>query len=172
MPITQDEVTAGAELSPLHAMRLTGWAQGRSLRRGLALTPDGFDNPGRDLGQDASRNTALLGVEVATAPAGKLVLRIGYMYGHAEGSWTGLASTDFEFVTQNLVATGKIGGCGTSGAASCGATSGAVACESWIGCSSMMMLFARPTGTGVASTSSWRANVVKRAGASTRYAVE
>lgn len=102
-PITQDEVTAGVELSPLHAMRLTGWAQGRSLRRGLALTPDGFDNPGRDLGQDASRDTALFGAEVATAPTGKLVLRIGYMYGHTEGSWTGLASTDFEFVTQNLV---------------------------------------------------------------------
>lgn len=103
LPITQDELTAGVELSPLHAVRLTGWAQGRYLRRGLTVTPDGFDNPGRDLGQEASRNTALVGAEVATAPTGKLVLRIGYMYGHTVGSWTGLSSTDFEFVTENLV---------------------------------------------------------------------
>ena len=102
-PITQDEVTAGVELSPLHAMRLTGWAQARYLRRGLALTPDGFDNPGHDLDLEASRNTALFGAEVATAPTGKLVLRAGYLYGHTVGSWTGLASADFEFVTQNLV---------------------------------------------------------------------
>jgi hypothetical protein len=55
---------------------------------------------------------------------------------------------------------GKIGGCGTSGAVACGSMT-----------SSMITLFARPTGAGVtASTSSWRASVVNRAGASTRYA--
>jgi len=102
-PVTQDELTAGAEVAILQAVRLTAWAQGRWLRSGLAVTPDGLDNPGRDLTTPASRNTALAAVELATNPTGKLVLRVGYMVGQTVGSWTGINTTDFEFTSQNLV---------------------------------------------------------------------
>jgi hypothetical protein len=111
-PITQDELAAGAELSPVRTVRLSVWALGRWLRRGLDTTPDGFDNPGATGGLAASRATEQVGAEVATAPGGKLVLRIGYMYGHTEGSWTGAydpvqgavlyAGDAFDFTDRNL----------------------------------------------------------------------
>jgi len=106
-PITQDELTAGVELSPARSMRITMWALGAWLRRGLDTTPDGFANP-----PTASRATEQVGAEVATSPAGNLVLRIGYMYGHTEGTWTGAfdpaqgavlyAGDAFDFTDRNL----------------------------------------------------------------------
>ena len=52
-------------------------------------TTAGFDNPGRDGGTPAIRETGLFAAELATAPTAKLVLRVGYMYGRTIGSWTG-----------------------------------------------------------------------------------
>ncbi|HEY5946004.1 MAG TPA: TonB-dependent receptor [Kofleriaceae bacterium] len=88
-PITQDEVTTGAEAALARAVRATVWLQGRWLRRGLDTTASGFDNPGRYGGTPALRETGLLAAELATAPTAKLVLRVGYMYGRTIGSWTG-----------------------------------------------------------------------------------
>jgi hypothetical protein len=88
-PIAQDELTTGAQIEWARAVRATVWAQGRWLRRGLETTPDGLDNPGRDGGMPALRETGILAAELATAPARELVLRIGYMYGWTFGSWLG-----------------------------------------------------------------------------------
>lgn len=89
-PITQDEITAGAEVAALRQARARIWAQGRWLRRGLESTPTGFDNPGRDPSSlPALRDTALVAAEVETDLFAKTVLRVGYMYGRTTGSWTG-----------------------------------------------------------------------------------
>jgi len=110
-PIAQDELTAGAEIAVKRAFRVTGWLQGRWLRRGLESTPEGFDNPGRVDGMPAIRETTIAAVEISTAPTAKLVLRAGYMYGHTTGSWTGAYdprggavlynSTDFDVTAVN-----------------------------------------------------------------------
>jgi hypothetical protein len=88
-PITQDELTAGFEVALFSALRGTLWGQGRWLRNGLAVTPDSFDNPGRDGGLQAVRSTGLGGAELEASPSGTVVLRVGYMYGHTNGTWTG-----------------------------------------------------------------------------------
>jgi len=85
----EDELTAGAEVALAKTLRATVWAQGAWLHDGIDTTPDGFDNPGRDLGLSATRSTALAGAEVSTSPLARLVLRAGYMYGHTNGTWTG-----------------------------------------------------------------------------------
>ncbi|HEY5922000.1 MAG TPA: TonB-dependent receptor [Kofleriaceae bacterium] len=112
-PITQDEVTAGAEVALMRAVHASMWLQGRWLKRGLDTTTSGFDNPGRHGGTPAIRETGLFAVEVATAPTAKLVLRVGYMYGRTIGSWTGAfdprqgavlyAGTDFDTTSANLL---------------------------------------------------------------------
>ena len=88
-PITQDEVTAGAEAAALRQLRARIWAQGRWLRRGLESTPEGFDNPGRVDGMPALRDTELLAVELESNALAKFVLRVGYLWSHTTGSWTG-----------------------------------------------------------------------------------
>jgi TonB dependent receptor len=88
-PIAQDELTAGAEVALLRQLRARIWAQGRWLRRGLESTPEGFDNPGRVDGMPALRDTELLAVELESNPIAKFVLRVGYLWGHTTGSWTG-----------------------------------------------------------------------------------
>src|SRR5262249_6136586 len=88
-PIAQDQVTAGAQVALARAVRLTTWLQGRWLEHGLEPTPEGFDNPGRDDGLPASRDTIVWAAEIATAPTAQTVLRVGYWYTHAFGSWTG-----------------------------------------------------------------------------------
>jgi len=111
-PITQDEVTAGAEVAALRQARARIWAQGRWLRRGLESTPTGFDNPGRDPSSlPALRDTELVAAEVETDLFTKTVLRVGYMWGHTTGSWTGAYdphngaalynSPDFDVVSVN-----------------------------------------------------------------------
>jgi hypothetical protein len=107
----EDELTAGAELALAKAIRGTVWAQGAWLHDGIDTTPDGFDNPGKDGGLSAERSTALVGAEVSTSPLGKLVLRVGYMYGHTTGTWTGpfnpnegavlYSGADFDFESIN-----------------------------------------------------------------------
>lgn len=92
-PMAQDELTGGIELGLASAFRLTAWAQGRWLRRGLETTANGFDNPGRtglaDGSLPARRATQQLAVELATTPTGKLVLRAGYLYGRTTGNYLG-----------------------------------------------------------------------------------
>jgi hypothetical protein len=88
-PIAQDELTAGAQFAVAETVLITAWLQGRWLRRGLDTTTHGFDNPGRYGGTPALRETGIFATEVATSPTAKTVLRIGYMYGHTIGSWTG-----------------------------------------------------------------------------------
>jgi len=89
-PMAQDEITAGAEVGLAKAFRLTIWAQGRWLRRGLETTPQGFDNPGRtEEMTPARRSTAQLAIEIATAPTAKLTLRAGYLAGRTIGNFPG-----------------------------------------------------------------------------------
>jgi hypothetical protein len=64
--------------------------QGRWLRRALDTTQNGLDNPGRDGSEPGSRQTGILGAELATSPTARLVLRAGYMYGRTFGTWTGM----------------------------------------------------------------------------------
>lgn len=101
-PIAQDELTAGAEVALLRQVRVRVFGQGRWLRRGLETTSQGFDNPGQFDAMPALRDTALVATEFESNPIAKVVLRVGYMYGHTTGSWTGsLASTDFDINAVN-----------------------------------------------------------------------
>jgi hypothetical protein len=112
-PITQDEITTGAQVALARTVRATVWLQGRWLRRGLDTTTSGFDNPGRHGGTPAIRETGIFAAEVATAPTAKLVLRAGYMYGQSIGSWTGAydprqgavlyAGSDYDTTSVNLL---------------------------------------------------------------------
>jgi hypothetical protein len=112
-PIAQDELTAGAQLALARTMRVTTWVQGRWLRRGLETVPRGFDNPGRDGGTPAIRESTIIAAELATAPAAKLVLRAGYLWGRSIGTWTGAydprqgavlyAGSDFDASTVNTL---------------------------------------------------------------------
>lgn len=112
-PVTQDELTTGARIALARTLQVTAWLQGRWLRRGIDTTQHGFDNPGRQGGTPAIRETAIFATEVATAPTAKLVLRAGYMYGRSIGSWTGAydprqgavlyAGSDFDATTVNLL---------------------------------------------------------------------
>ena len=88
-PMAQDELTAGIEVGLARTVRLTAWAQGRWLRRGLETTANGFDNPGRTDGLPARRSAEILAAEIATAPTGKLTLRIGYLVGKTIGNYLG-----------------------------------------------------------------------------------
>jgi hypothetical protein len=110
-PITQDELTLGAQVVLQRAVRLTAWLQGRWLDRGIETTPDGFDNPGRTGGLAATRETQFAAIELATSPTSNLILRIGYTCGRTVGSWTGAFnpregavlynSTDFDVTSSN-----------------------------------------------------------------------
>lgn len=88
-PMAQDELTAGIELGLSRTFRVTAWAQGRWLRRGLETTPTGFDNPGRLDGLPARRSSELLAAEIATSPTGTLTLRAGYLVGKTIGNFLG-----------------------------------------------------------------------------------
>jgi hypothetical protein len=88
-PISQDELTTGAEVALARAVHARAWLQGRWLRRGLDTTESGFDNPGRHGDTPAIRDSGLFAAEIATAPTASTVLRVGYMYGRTTGSWTG-----------------------------------------------------------------------------------
>lgn len=87
--MAQDELTAGVEVGLPRAVRLTAWAQGRWLRRGLETTPAGFDNPGRSGGLPALRSSQIVAAELATAPTARLLLRVGYAFGRTVGNFTG-----------------------------------------------------------------------------------
>jgi hypothetical protein len=112
-PITQDELTAGAQVALELAVRVTTWFQGRWLRRGLETVDGTFDNPGRNGDTQAIRETGIFAAEIATAPTARTELRAGYMYGRSIGTWTGAfnpregaalyAGSDFNTPPRNLL---------------------------------------------------------------------
>jgi hypothetical protein len=112
-PIEQDEVTLGAEVALVGALRATLWGQGRFVRRGLETTGDGFDNPGRDNGDlPATRETELVAFQLELAASDKLAIRAGVTWGRTVGTWTGpydprqgatlLQGTDWNAGSSNL----------------------------------------------------------------------
>ncbi|TMQ15828.1 MAG: TonB-dependent receptor [Deltaproteobacteria bacterium] len=87
-PITQDEVTLGAQVVFTSALRATLWGQGRWLRHGLETTAEAFENPGGHGDIAATRETEVVALEVEVRrPA--TVLRAGVMWGRTVGSWAG-----------------------------------------------------------------------------------
>lgn len=88
-PMSQDELTAGVEVSLSKAFRATAWIQGRYLRYGLETTNTDFTNPGHVRGIPARRSSGIIGLEVATEPTAKLALRVGYLAGRAIGNYLG-----------------------------------------------------------------------------------
>lgn len=88
-PMSQDELTAGVEVSLAKTFRLTAWVLGRYLRYGLETTNTELTNPGRDGGNPARRDTEQLGVEIATDATAKLTVRIGYLVGRTIGNYLG-----------------------------------------------------------------------------------
>jgi hypothetical protein len=113
-PVSQDELTLGGEIALYRTVRARAWMQGRWLARGIGLTSQGLDNPGRDHDvPPASRSTGLVAFELETAPTAKLVLRVGYTYSSTIGSYIGpyspregailYASEDYLLPSSNLV---------------------------------------------------------------------
>ena len=111
-PIEQDEVTLGAEVALVGALRATLWGQGRFIRRALETTPDGFDNPGRNGDLPATRETELVAFSLEMAQREKIAIRAGVMWGRTVGTWTGpydprqganlLQGPDWDFDASNL----------------------------------------------------------------------
>jgi len=111
-PIEQDEVTLGAEVALVGALRATLWGQGRFVRRALETTPDGFDNPGRNGDIPATRETEIVACSLEMAQLDKIAIRAGVMWGRTVGTWTGpydprlgvnlLQGPDWDFGTSNL----------------------------------------------------------------------
>ncbi|HEY4180288.1 MAG TPA: TonB-dependent receptor [Kofleriaceae bacterium] len=88
-PMAQDELLAGIQVGLANAFLMTGWVQGRYLRRGLETTPEGFINPGSKDGDPAIRTSEQGGVEVATSPTARTTVRVGWMYGRTVGNFAG-----------------------------------------------------------------------------------
>jgi hypothetical protein len=111
-PVEQDEVTLGAEVALVGALRATLWGQGRFIRRGLETTLDGFDNPGRNGDLPATRETELAAFQLEMAATDKLAIRAGVTWGRTVGTWTGpydprqgvnlLQGTDWDAGSSNL----------------------------------------------------------------------
>jgi hypothetical protein len=87
-PIEQDEVTLGAEVALVGALRATLWGQGRFIRRALETTPDGFDNPGRNGDIPATRETELVAFSLEMARREAIAIRAGILWGRTVGTWT------------------------------------------------------------------------------------
>jgi hypothetical protein len=111
-PVEQDEVTLGAELALVGALRATLWGQGRFVRRALETTPDGFDNPGRNGDIPATRETEVVAFSLEMAEREKIAIRAGVSWGRTVGTWTGpydprqgvnlLQGPDWDFGATNL----------------------------------------------------------------------
>ena len=119
-PAAQDEVSAGFEIGRPGTARAAVWVQARTLRRTydtVLVDPDtfelAFDNPGRRGETPATRNSALVAVEVSTDPTARTVVRAGYEYGRVIGSWSGpvdprqgqtlYASSDWDIESANYI---------------------------------------------------------------------
>lgn len=117
-PAAQDEVTTGIELGVPKLLRLVGWVQGRTLRRGYETVtyPSGvsaFDNPGRHGEEPATRDSLVVAAEAMIAPSPRMTFRATYLYGRTVGSWAGpfdprqgtnfYNNQDWDSVTGNIV---------------------------------------------------------------------
>jgi hypothetical protein len=111
-PVEQDEVTLGAELALVGALRATLWGQGRFIRRAIETTPDGFDNPGRNGDIPATRQAEVVAFSLEMAQREKTAIRAGVTWGRTVGTWTGphdprqgtnlLQGPDWDVVASNL----------------------------------------------------------------------
>jgi hypothetical protein len=88
-PIVQDEITLGAEVALVGALRATVWGQGRLVRHGLETTPDGFTNPGAGGVVPATRETELVALQLELRRLPATAIRAGVMWGRTVGTWTG-----------------------------------------------------------------------------------
>lgn len=88
-PITQDEVTAGAEVALAGALRATLWGQGRWLRHGLETVGNDLANPGADGVLPATRETELVAFQLELRRAPAMAIRAGVSWGRTVGTWTG-----------------------------------------------------------------------------------
>jgi hypothetical protein len=88
-PVEQDEVTLGAEVALVGALRATLWGQGRYLRHGLETTAQGFDNPGSGDDIAATRETEVIALQLEMAQPDKIAIRAGVTWGRTVGTWTG-----------------------------------------------------------------------------------
>lgn len=86
---SQNEITLGGELALEKTLRVGAWAQFRWLERGIETTQLGFDNPGRDGGARAQRESEVYAVEVSSSPKGKFAFRASWLWGRTWGNWTG-----------------------------------------------------------------------------------
>jgi hypothetical protein len=93
-PIEQDEVTAGAEVALVGALRATLWGQGRYLRHGLETVAGSFGNPGSGGLDDgviaATRETERVAFQLELRRQGAMAIRAGATWGRTVGTWTGL----------------------------------------------------------------------------------
>jgi len=89
LPVEQDEVTFGAEIALVGALRASLWGQGRFVRRALETTPGGFDNPGRNGDIPATLETEIVAFSLEMAQLEKIAIRAGVMWGRTVGTWTG-----------------------------------------------------------------------------------
>jgi hypothetical protein len=97
-PVEQDEVTLGAEIALVGALRATVWAQGRYLRHGLETTGGVFGNPGEHGGTTgadgagadirATRETELVAASIELLQRATAI-RAGVIWGRTVGTWTG-----------------------------------------------------------------------------------
>jgi hypothetical protein len=111
-PIEQDEITLGAEVALVGALRATLWGQGRFIRRALETTPDGFDNPGRNGDIPATREAEVVAFSLEMAQVDRTAIRAGVTWGRTVGTWVGpydprqgvnlLAGPDWNATASNL----------------------------------------------------------------------
>jgi outer membrane receptor protein involved in Fe transport len=90
-PITQDELTLGAQVALGGALRATLWGQVRLLRDGLETIGSDLDNPGRDdpAISDATREAEVIAASLEMMQAERIAIRGGVMWGRAVGTWAG-----------------------------------------------------------------------------------
>ena len=83
-PIHQDEVTLGAEVALVGALRATVWGQARWLGDGLETGQRAFGNP-----DGATRETELVAASLEMVQHDKLAVRAGVLWGRTVGIWVG-----------------------------------------------------------------------------------
>ncbi|MEO7730309.1 MAG: hypothetical protein ABIY55_05010 [Kofleriaceae bacterium] len=88
-PIHQDEITLGAEVALVGALRATVWAQARWLGDGLETVHGTFGNPGGGGEPGATRETELIAASLEMVQQDKLAIRAGVLWGRTVGTWVG-----------------------------------------------------------------------------------
>ena len=94
-PIVQDEVTLGAEVALVGALRATLWGHGRLVRHGLETASGEFTNPGSagtsgDAGEiPATRETEIVAFSLEMRKLAQTAIRAGVSWGRTVGTWAG-----------------------------------------------------------------------------------